>query len=44
MLRTITLGTSISIQGIFVRALEDGRIMIQVDDKSFVGAPVQKAA
>jgi hypothetical protein len=44
MLRTITLGTSISIQGIFVRALEDGRIMIQVDDKSFVGMPVQKAA
>ena len=44
MLRTITLGSSVSIQGIFVRALEDGRIVIRVDDKSFVGMPVNKAA
>jgi hypothetical protein len=44
MLRTITLGSSVSIQGIFVRALEDGRIVIKVDEKSFIGTPVKKAA
>ncbi len=44
MLRTITLGSAVSIQGIYVRALPDGRIVVKVDDTSYVGAPVTKAA
>lgn len=44
MLRTITLGSAISIQGTYVRALPDGRIVVKVDDTSFAGAPVTKAA
>lgn len=44
MLRTITLGSTVSIQGIFVRSLDDGRIEVRVDDKSFTGKPVIKAA
>jgi hypothetical protein len=44
MLRTITLGSSISIQGIYVGALPDGRIVVKVDEKNFAGIPVTKAA
>ncbi|MGC3937962.1 hypothetical protein ACOTTU_09140 [Roseobacter sp. EG26] len=44
MLRTITLGSAISIQGIYVRALPDGRIVVRVDDTSYTGVPVTKAA
>lgn len=44
MLRTITLGSTISIQGILVRTLDDGRIVVKVDDKSFTGLPVSKTA
>ena len=42
MLRTITLGTSISIQGTFVRTMPDGRIAIQVDNTVYSGVPVTK--
>lgn len=44
MLRTITLGSAVSIQGQYVRALPDGRIVVRVDDTSYTGAPVTKAA
>ncbi|MFK7878802.1 hypothetical protein [Roseobacter sp.] len=44
MLRTITLGSAVSIQGTYVRALPDGRIVVRVDDTSYAGAPVIKAA
>lgn len=44
MLRTIMLGSAISIQGTFVRALSDGRIVVQVDKKTYAGVPVTKAA
>ncbi len=44
MLRTITLGSAVSIQGLYVRALPDGRIVVKVDDTSYAGAPVTKAA
>lgn len=44
MLRTIILGSAISVQGIFVRALPDGRIVVKVDKETFAGIPVTKAA
>ncbi len=42
MLRTITLGSSVSIQGTFVRAMPDGRIAVQVDNTVYSGVPVTK--
>ncbi|MEO9651344.1 MAG: hypothetical protein ABJ360_08415 [Roseobacter sp.] len=44
MLRTITLGSAISVQGTYVRALPDGRIVIKVDETTFAGLPVTQAA
>lgn len=40
MLRTIAIGTAILIQGIFVKALPDGRIVVKLDGKTFTGMPV----
>lgn len=40
MLRTISVGSCISVQGFFVGQLSDGKIVVRVDDKSFVGFPV----
>ena len=40
MLRTITIGSYISVQGIFLRALGDGKIAIGVGDRTYVGRPV----
>lgn len=44
MLRTITLGSTISVQGIYVRDLPDGRIVVKVSDSTYTGVPVTKAA
>jgi hypothetical protein len=46
MLRTISVGSCVSIQGLLVGQLADGKIMVKVDEKTFVGypvAPVRKA-
>jgi hypothetical protein len=40
MLRTITIGSCVSIQGTFVGQQADGRIAVQVGEKTFVGKPV----
>lgn len=40
MLKTIMIGSCVSIQGIFVKALEDGRIRISLDNKVYDGVPV----
>ena len=40
MIRTITLGSCVSVQGLFVRALGDGRIAVRDGEKTFVGRPV----
>lgn len=40
MLRTITIGSCVSVQGLLVRQLSDGKIMINVDGKTLVGQPV----
>ncbi|WP_275296965.1 hypothetical protein [Jannaschia sp. Os4] len=40
MLRTITIGTRILIQGVFVRALDAGLMQVRVGDRVFTGRPV----
>ncbi len=44
MLRTITQGSTISVQGTYVRALPDGRIVVRVNNTTYAGMPVTKAA
>lgn len=44
MLRTIRLGTSVFVQGIYVGSLPGGRIQVRVGDKTFSGNPVREAA
>ncbi len=41
MLRTIMIGSCVSIQGTFIRKLEDGKIVIQVDGRTYVGRAVE---
>ncbi len=40
MLRTITLGSCVSVQGMFVRKLPDGRIAVRVGETEYTGKPV----
>lgn len=40
MLRTIAVGSCVSVQGVLVGHLSDGKIIVRVDDKTFVGVPV----
>ncbi|MGB5863346.1 MAG: hypothetical protein WBG95_03540 [Sulfitobacter sp.] len=42
MLRTIAIGSCISVQGTFIRAMPDGRIAVQVDNAVFSGVPITK--
>ena len=44
MLRTIRLGSCVSVQGIFVRLLPDGRMQVRVGDQLFAGQPVEAKA
>ncbi|MDR7124213.1 hypothetical protein J2X53_001031 [Pseudorhodobacter sp. 4114] len=43
MLRTIAVGSCVSIQGLLVRTLSDGKLVIKVDEKLFVGFPVARS-
>ncbi len=40
MIRTISLGSYISVQGMFIRALDDGKIVVRDGERTFVGFPV----
>ncbi|WP_417523265.1 hypothetical protein [Marinovum sp.] len=40
MLRTISLGKYITVQGIFLRQLADGRIAVRDGARVFLGLPV----
>jgi len=40
MMRTITLGSCVSVQGVFVKTMSDGRIAVKVDDTIYAGTPV----
>ncbi len=42
MLRTITVGSCVSIQGLLLGQMADGKIMVKVDERTFVGYPVTK--
>ena len=42
MLRTITISSCVSVQGIFLRDMPDGRVVVQVDDSVFAGKPVSR--
>lgn len=43
MLRTISLGSCVSVQGLVVGQQADGKLVIRVDEKTFVGYPVSGA-
>lgn len=40
MLKTISIGSCVSVQGIVVAQLSDGKVVVRVDEKNFVGYPV----
>ncbi|MEL6582986.1 MAG: hypothetical protein AAFQ36_04070 [Pseudomonadota bacterium] len=40
MLRTVMIGSCMAVQGEFVRLVENGRMMVRVGSKTFVGRPV----
>ncbi|MFT4960177.1 MAG: hypothetical protein ACI92Z_001256 [Paracoccaceae bacterium] len=40
MLRTISMGTCVFVQGLFVRNLPDGKIVVKVGDLMYQGLPV----
>lgn len=44
MLRTILLGKYISVQGVFVRKLADGRIAVRDGTRIYEGQPVSASA
>ena len=44
MLRTIQIGTCVSVQGLLVSQLDDGRVVIRVDQKLYEGMPVGRVA
>ncbi|MCM2561931.1 hypothetical protein M8756_06925 [Lutimaribacter sp. EGI FJ00015] len=44
MLHTITIGNYASIQGLLVRKLPNGKVVIRVDDKEYAGTPVKPKA
>ena len=39
MVKTLVLGSCISVQGRFVRRLPDGRIVVAVGEREFIGYP-----
>ncbi|RBP96963.1 hypothetical protein DFO80_101238 [Rhodobacter sp. 140A] len=44
MLRTITVGSCVSVQGTFEAQHDDGRVTVRVDDRLYVGRPVPRKA
>ena len=42
MLQTITVGSHLQIQGLFVRTLENGKVIVSVDNREFEGTPVNR--
>ncbi len=44
MLRTIVVGSCVSVQGTFERQLDNGRILVRVGSRLFEGVPIMKKA
>ena len=40
MLRTIQVGSCVSVQGLVVRKLDDGRVVIRVGSRTYAGTPL----
>ena len=40
MLHTVVLGSCVSVQGVYVRTIEDGRVTVRVDRTEFTGVLV----
>ena len=40
MLRTINVGSCVSVQGLLVQQLTNGKVVIEVDQKRYTGYPV----
>jgi hypothetical protein len=40
MLRTIAIGSCVSVQGLVVGQTADGKLIVRVDEKTYVGTPV----
>ena len=40
MLRTISIGSCVSVQGLVVGHTHDGKLIVRVDEKTYVGTPV----
>ncbi|MBN7784444.1 hypothetical protein JYP51_05895 [Ponticoccus gilvus] len=40
MLRTITMGSCVSVQGLLETILPDGRVSVRVGDRIYTGLPV----
>lgn len=40
MIRTIMIGSCVMVQGLFVRTLSDGRIVVSVEKRQYSGWPV----
>lgn len=40
MLKTITIGSCVSVQGLLVAKLADGKIVVRVGDKTYAGHAV----
>jgi hypothetical protein len=40
MLRTITIGSSLQVQGVAVGSSSDGKLTVKVGDKVYTGRPV----
>ncbi len=41
MLRTISIGSCVSVQGLFVEHRSDGTVVVKVGETKFVGHPVE---
>ena len=44
MLRTITLGSCVFVQGTLIRELANGKLLIRVGERLFEGFPVERMA
>ena len=44
MLQTISIGSCVSVQGLLVKQLDNGRVVVRVGEKTFEGKPVNQAA
>lgn len=42
MLRTITVGNHIQVQGLFVRSLENGKVIVSIGERQYQGQPVER--